>query len=163
MLSGHEEAVIRVHAVNGTGTGGDATRWAVPLFSSLLAGLCTGLGALVVVCLDLRERSPHMAFCLGLSAGVMLTISVFDLLRPPLLNAARAWAVIVCLLWFFVGIGAEDLERIFVPFKRLISKRKGGAGLGLAIARKIVELHDGKIWCESQPGSGAAFYFTLPA
>lgn len=61
------------------------------------------------------------------------------------------------------GIGAEDLERIFVPFKRLISKRKGGAGLGLAIARKIVELHDGKIWCESQPGSGAAFYFTLPA
>jgi len=61
------------------------------------------------------------------------------------------------------GIAEDDLERIFVPFKRLMSKRKGGAGLGLAICRKIIDLHDGKIWCKSQPGSGAAFHFTLPA
>jgi ZIP family zinc transporter len=114
MLSGHEE-LMRAHATNGTRVGADATGWAIPLFSSLLAGLCTGLGALVVVCLDLRERSPHMAFCLGLSAGVMLTISVFDLLLPPLLSAARAWDIIVCLFWFLVGIVAEVALSKFLP------------------------------------------------
>ena len=108
LSGGDEEAAMR--AVNGTGGtsgAGGAAGWAIPLFSSFLAGLCTGLGALIVVFLDLQERSPHMAFCLGLSAGVMLTISTFDLLLPPLLNAAHAWAALACLLWFFVGIGAE--------------------------------------------------------
>ena len=62
------------------------------------------------------------------------------------------------------GVASEHLEMIFAPFKRLSHDRgaRSGLGLGLAINRKIVESHDGRIWCESTPGSGACFYFSLP-
>ena len=62
------------------------------------------------------------------------------------------------------GIGADNLELIFDPFKRLSHGTGGkrGLGLGLAINRKIVETHGGKIWCESQPGEGTSFLITLP-
>jgi signal transduction histidine kinase len=62
------------------------------------------------------------------------------------------------------GVAPENLQKIFEPFKRLShSKEEGpGLGLGLAINRKIVESHGGKIWCESQRDDGAAFLFTLP-
>lgn len=59
------------------------------------------------------------------------------------------------------GIAVADLQRIFEPFKRL-GQSEDGAGLGLAICRKIVELHGGRLWCESEPGEGARFLFTLP-
>ena len=61
------------------------------------------------------------------------------------------------------GIEAAYLERIFKPFVRLRGKESPGAGLGLAIAREIVERHGGRIWAESQIGSGSTFFFTLPA
>ena len=57
------------------------------------------------------------------------------------------------------GIRGDDLAKIFDPFRRL-SQRKGeepGLGLGLAISRKIVESHGGKLWCESKLGEGARF------
>ena len=60
-----------------------------------------------------------------------------------------------------VGIAVEDQTRIFQPFKRL-NLTEDGAGLGLSICTKIVELHGGRIWCESMPGEGASFLFTLP-
>jgi len=60
------------------------------------------------------------------------------------------------------GIEAESLERVFTPFERLGGAKARGAGLGLAICREIVERHGGKIWAESPPQGGAAFYFTLP-
>ena len=59
------------------------------------------------------------------------------------------------------GIAPEDQARIFQPFKRL-NLSEEGAGLGLSICAKIVELHGGRIWCESAPGQGANFLFTLP-
>lgn len=59
------------------------------------------------------------------------------------------------------GIEKEYQERIFEPFKRLSSGEHQGSGLGLAICKKIVESHGGKIWCESTPGDGTSFYFTL--
>jgi chemotaxis family two-component system sensor kinase Cph1 len=58
------------------------------------------------------------------------------------------------------GIAAEYLERIFRPFERLSRKREG-AGLGLAICREIVAGHRGRIWAESRVGQGTTIYFTL--
>ena len=60
-----------------------------------------------------------------------------------------------------VGLAPEDQTRIFLPFKRL-NLTEEGAGLGLSICTKIIELHGGRIWCESRAGEGAAFLFTVP-
>jgi two-component system CheB/CheR fusion protein len=60
------------------------------------------------------------------------------------------------------GIAAEHHTRIFEPFKRL-ARDDAHSGLGLAICRRIVEAHGGRIGCRSEPGRGATFAFTLPA
>ncbi len=63
-----------------------------------------------------------------------------------------------------LGIHAKDQERIFEIFQRGgNSSDHHGSGIGLAICKKIVESHEGKIWVQSEPGKGATFYFTLPA
>jgi signal transduction histidine kinase len=63
------------------------------------------------------------------------------------------------------GIPADQIEKIFQRFAQVEAAdkhEKGGAGLGLAISRAIVEQHGGKIWVESEPGRGSSFFFTLP-
>jgi PAS domain S-box-containing protein len=61
-----------------------------------------------------------------------------------------------------IGIEKKDEESIFDVFKRLRDAEKEGVGLGLAITRKIIIRHGGKIWVESEPGKGSTFYFTIP-
>lgn len=60
------------------------------------------------------------------------------------------------------GIPQEDHERVFEPFTRRHSEGVAGNGLGLAICRRVVQAHGGRIWIESTPGAGATVYFTLP-
>jgi two-component system, NtrC family, sensor histidine kinase KinB len=60
------------------------------------------------------------------------------------------------------GIPPEYLARVFERFVQVPGATAGGAGLGLPIAKKIVEAHGGQIWAESEPGRGAQFHFTMP-
>jgi signal transduction histidine kinase len=63
-----------------------------------------------------------------------------------------------------VGVAPEDQEAIFEEFRQVgtASKKVEGTGLGLALSRKFVELHGGRIWVKSQVGVGSTFTFTLP-
>jgi PAS domain S-box-containing protein len=65
-----------------------------------------------------------------------------------------------------IGLDPQDLERIFSPFEQVDNsarRRYQGTGLGLTLARQMIELHGGKLWAESEgPGQGAGFHFTLP-
>jgi light-regulated signal transduction histidine kinase (bacteriophytochrome) len=72
-------------------------------------------------------------------------------------------------MWLFAvkdnGIGIEQWfsERIFIVFQKLHDHRKyPGSGIGLALCKRVIEKHGGKIWFESEVGKGTTFYFTLP-
>jgi len=74
-------------------------------------------------------------------------------------------ALKICVMDTGIGIEEKDQHNIFEDFRQAdqeMTRSYGGTGLGLALAKRIVELHGGRIWVESKKGAGAQFYFTLP-
>jgi len=63
-----------------------------------------------------------------------------------------------------IGIAPADQEAVFEEFRQVgaADKKSEGTGLGLALSRKFIELHGGRIWVKSQLGTGSTFTFTLP-
>ncbi len=133
---------------------------------------------------DAARRNAHYRFLVDFPAGFPLVEAdprrVEQVLRNLLDNAVkyspeaglvvvrgqvRPGEVVVSVADQGLGITPEDLNRLFERFFRVktgLGRHVVGSGLGLPIARTIVESHGGRIWAESQVGQGSTFYFTLP-
>jgi light-regulated signal transduction histidine kinase (bacteriophytochrome) len=62
-----------------------------------------------------------------------------------------------------MGIDSQYFDKVFLIFQRLMPRAQfEGTGIGLAICKRIIERHEGKIWIESEPGHGSTFFFTIP-
>ena len=107
----------------------------------------------------------HEPQILQLFANVISNAILFRSAEPPLIHVS---AEPDGRFWNFsirdngMGIESGYHERIFGPFKRLHGPEFPGTGMGLAICRKIVEHHGGRMWVESEMGHGSTFRFTLP-
>lgn len=110
----------------------------------------------------MRTRRPHRAARLFLLQN-SLKFHGSSAPRIRITAEPRAEDVVVTVRDNGIGFEEEYAERIFEMFQRLNHRQDfPGLGVGLALARDVVDRHGGRIWAESKPGSGAAFRFTLP-
>jgi signal transduction histidine kinase len=134
----------------------------------------------------IRERAQRHTIALALDADPELGEAVADerkfkqILLNLLTNAVKftpdggrvevkarrdADNIIVAVHDTGIGIAAEDQAAVFEEFRQVgrhYTNKQEGTGLGLALTRKFVELHGGRIWLESEPGKGSTFTFTIP-
>jgi signal transduction histidine kinase len=134
----------------------------------------------------IRERAQRHSIALALDADPELGEAVADerkfkqILLNLLTNAVKftpdggrievkarrdADNIIVAVHDTGIGIAAEDQGAVFEEFRQVgrhYTNKQEGTGLGLALTRKFVELHGGRIWLESEPGKGSTFTFTIP-
>jgi light-regulated signal transduction histidine kinase (bacteriophytochrome) len=61
-----------------------------------------------------------------------------------------------------IGLDTKYADGVFIIFQRLLGRDVPGIGIGLAVCKRIVERHGGRIWVESETGKGARFCFTIP-
>lgn len=127
----------------------------------------------------LREADARIVKAHDLPAVVGDPTLLADLFSNMFINAAqhrgskrphvrvsaqhRSGMVCVCVQDNGTGIDLENPDDVFGLFRRGGSPASQGSGIGLALCRKVVELHGGHIWVESRPGRGTSFNFTLPA
>jgi light-regulated signal transduction histidine kinase (bacteriophytochrome) len=132
---------------------------------SNLANAAEECGA-VIECEPLPVVVADASLLLQLFQNLIANAIKFRGAAPPLVKLA---AVERKTHWLFsvsdngIGIVPEQAENIFIIFRRLHTRAEyPGNGLGLAICKKVIEQHGGKIWVESVPGQGSTFKFTLP-
>ena len=83
----------------------------------------------------------------------------------PVLSKLSGKFVVVSVKDEGIGIAEENLLRVFDKFAQIensLSRKVGGSGLGLPIAKQLIEAHKGAIWCNSEEGQGTTFYFAIP-
>ncbi|MFL6415594.1 MAG: sensor histidine kinase [Bryobacteraceae bacterium] len=111
-----------------------------------------------------RMRESHLAQIFQNLIGNALKYRALDRELEIQLSATQLeghW--VFCIADNGIGVPAVYFETIFGIFKRLQSNAASGTGMGLAICKRIVERYGGRIWVESEPGSGSKFLFSIPA
>ncbi|HYI96018.1 MAG TPA: ATP-binding protein [Bryobacteraceae bacterium] len=116
-------------------------------------------GSLPVVVAD-SAKLVHLFQNLIANAIKYRTPGIAPLVRVEAVETKDAWTFSI--EDNGIGIAPQHLDSIFNPFKRLHGRDIPGSGLGLAICQRIIELHGGRIWVESETGKGSRFFFTLP-
>jgi two-component system sensor histidine kinase/response regulator len=129
-----------------------------PLAQSNQVTLKTDLSVATYVLCDRNRVQQVLSNLIGNAIKFTRRRGVIDVAA-----SGRHGEVVVSVRDTGVGMHVDQVPRIFEPYWKADPERGSGAGLGLSIARAIVEAHGGRIWVETEAGSGSSFYFTLRA
>jgi signal transduction histidine kinase len=159
--TGRLSVVRRVHPVGGLLF--DAMGMVEPLASKKSLELCVEAGAVEGICTfcDRDRILQVLSNLLGNAVRYSPEHGRIVLSAARLVERDRGQQVRFAVSDTGPGIDPEQLPRVFDPYRPSKGSRLG-LGIGLAIARKLVEAHEGRLWVESDLGKGSTFFFTLP-